>query len=62
MTTTEALVAAVNDGAEGATIEIAAGTYVLKAPLEPKSGMTITGAGIGQTTVSGWVVNPTKAK
>ena len=52
ITTTEALVAAINDGAEGATIEIAAGTFVLKAPLEPKAGMTITGAGVGKTILA----------
>lgn len=52
VTTTEALVAAVKDGADGATIEIAAGTFVLKAPLEPKAGMTITGAGVGKTIIT----------
>lgn len=52
ITTTAALVAAVNDGAEGATIEIAAGTFVLKAPLEPKTGMTLTGAGAGKTIIT----------
>lgn len=46
VTTTEALLAAVREGAEGATIELAAGTYLLKEPLEPKAGMTITGAGM----------------
>ena len=51
------LVAAVRDGAEGATIEIAAGTYELDAPLEPKAGMTLKGAGIDKTVVTaaaGW--------
>ncbi|MDH4452608.1 MAG: hypothetical protein QE570_05445 [Verrucomicrobiota bacterium] len=52
VTTTEALVAAVKDGAEGATIEIAAGTFVLKAPLEPKAGMTLSGAGVGKTIIT----------
>jgi hypothetical protein len=53
LTTTEALVEAVSKGAEGSTIEIAAGTFVLKAPLEPKAGMTIRGAGIGKTILTG---------
>ena len=55
--TTAALVAAVRDGAEGATIEIAAGTYELAAPLEPKARMTLTGAGMDKTTIThtkGW--------
>jgi nitrous oxidase accessory protein len=52
VTTTEALVAAVRDGAEGATIEVAAGTFALKAPLEPKAGMTLTGAGAGKTVIT----------
>ena len=52
VTTTEALVAAVRDGAEGAKIEIAAGTYQLDAPLEPKAGMTLKGAGIGATILT----------
>lgn len=51
--TTDALVSAVRDGAEGATIEIAAGTFALTAPLEPKAGMTITGAGAGKTIITG---------
>ncbi len=46
------LVKAVNDGAEGSTIIIAPGTYALSAPLEPKSGMTITGAGMDQTIIT----------
>ncbi|HEX8913279.1 MAG TPA: hypothetical protein VF796_13040 [Humisphaera sp.] len=48
-----ALVAAVNDGAEGATIEVAAGTFELDAPLEPKSGMTVKGAGVDKTIITG---------
>lgn len=54
---TRALVAAVRDGAEGESIEIAAGTYELEAPLEPKAGMTIKGAGVDKTIltqVAGW--------
>ena len=53
VTNTAELVAAVKDGAEGATVEIAAGTFVLDAPLEPKAGMTLTGAGIGETIITG---------
>ena len=52
-----ALAAAVRDGAEGATIEIVAGTYELEAPLEPKARMTLKGAGLGKTIithVAGW--------
>ena len=55
--TTAALVAAVRDGAEGDTIEIAAGTYPLEAPLEPKARMTLKGAGMDKTIVThvpGW--------
>ena len=55
--TTAALIAAVRDGAEGTAIHIAAGTYELDAPLEPKAGMTLTGAGMDKTVithVAGW--------
>jgi nitrous oxidase accessory protein len=55
--TTAALVAAVRDGAEGATIDIGPGTYELEAPLEPKAGMTLKGAGLDQTIIThaaGW--------
>ncbi len=51
--TADELVAAVRDGAEGATIEIAAGTFTLSAPLEPKRGMTLRGAGIEKTILTG---------
>ena len=56
-----ALVAAVRDGAGGVTIDVAAGTYKLQAPLELKAGMTIKGAGIGKTTITyaeSWKANP----
>ena len=49
---TAELVAAVRDGAEGALIEVAAGTFELDAPLEPKAGMTIKGAGIDKTIIT----------
>jgi nitrous oxidase accessory protein len=55
--TTDALVAAVRDGAEGTVIEIAPGTYELTGPLEPKSGMTLKGAGMERTILTaaaGW--------
>ncbi|MFT5108881.1 MAG: hypothetical protein ACI9UA_004525 [Pseudoalteromonas tetraodonis] len=53
VTTTDALVATVRDGAQGANIEIAAGTYNLAAPLEPKPGMQLTGAGAEKTILTG---------
>jgi len=53
VTTTEALVAAVNGGASGETIEIGPGTFELSAPLEPKPGMTISGAGKDKTILTG---------
>ena len=51
--TVDALVAAVRDGAEGATVEVAAGTFALTAPLEPKARMTLKGAGIDKTILTG---------
>lgn len=50
--TAAALVAAVRDGTEGATIEIAAGTFELEAPLEPKARMTLKGAGLDKTIIT----------
>ena len=52
VTTSEALVAAVRDGAEDSTIEIGAGTFELDAPLEPKAGMTLKGAGMNKTIIT----------
>lgn len=52
LSTAEALVDAITNGDEGAVIEIAAGTYRLDAPLEPKAGMQIKGAGIGKTIIT----------
>ena len=49
ITSTEQLVAAVRDGAERSTIEIGAGTFELSAPLQPKAGMTLRGAGMEKT-------------
>ena len=47
-----ALVAAVRDGGESAIIEIAPGTFELEAPLEPKAGMTLKGAGWDKTILT----------
>ncbi|MBC8166394.1 MAG: hypothetical protein H7Y20_11045, partial [Bryobacteraceae bacterium] len=49
---TAGLVSAVRNGVEGAIIEIAAGTYELEAPLEPKTGMTLKGAGMDKTIIT----------
>lgn len=57
ITTTAELVAAVREGAEGDVIEIGPGAFALDAPLEPKTGMTIRGAGMEKTVlthVPGW--------
>lgn len=43
------LAEAVNNGIPNSTVTVAAGTYLLSAPLKPKPGMTILGAGTGQT-------------
>jgi nitrous oxidase accessory protein len=55
--TAAALAAAVRDGAEGATIRVAAGTYELEAPLLLKARMTLQGAGMDRTVLThapGW--------
>ncbi len=52
VTTTEQLVAAVRDGAEGSTVEIGPGTFKLAGPLQPKTGMTLKGAGVGKTVIT----------
>lgn len=51
--TSEELVAAVRDAAEGTVIGIAPGTYELHGPLEPGSGVTLKGAGMGKTILTG---------
>ena len=43
------LVSAVRDGAEGASLRVAAGTCEFEAPLELKPGMTLRGAGMDKT-------------
>ncbi|MEM7014476.1 MAG: right-handed parallel beta-helix repeat-containing protein, partial [Verrucomicrobiota bacterium] len=50
--TTKEFVAAVSGGEEGATIEIGPGTFELSAPLEPKAGMTLKGAGMDKTIIT----------
>jgi hypothetical protein len=50
--TSDALAAAVRDAAEGATIELAAGTFELDAPLELKARTTLKGAGMDRTTIT----------
>ncbi|MFZ5829440.1 MAG: hypothetical protein ACOY3P_05100 [Planctomycetota bacterium] len=52
VTDVEGLVSEVNHGAPGDTIQIAAGTYELSAPLVPRQGMTIRGAGAGKTVIT----------
>jgi hypothetical protein len=47
-----ALAAAVREGAEGATIEIAEGVYELDGTLELKARMTLKGAGAGKTILT----------
>ncbi len=46
------LVDAVTNGAAGDQVVVAAGTYELTGPLRPKAGMTIVGAGAGQTVLT----------
>lgn len=53
VTTVEALVAAVNEGSNGDEVLLVAGTFELSAPLRPKEGMTIRGAGRGKTVIRG---------
>ncbi|MEZ6055403.1 MAG: right-handed parallel beta-helix repeat-containing protein [Planctomycetaceae bacterium] len=50
--TTAALISAVKLGAEGATIEVAEGTYELDEPLELKARMTLKGAGMDKTILT----------
>ena len=57
VTSVNELVDAVNQGEEGAMIEIGPGIYELSAPLEPKAGMRLKGAGLGKTIIThaaGW--------
>lgn len=52
VTTAADLAAAVRDSAEGATIEVAAGTFELDAVLELKARTTLRGAGVGKTILT----------
>jgi hypothetical protein len=52
ITTSTELVAAVNAGAPNSVVVVAAGTFELTAPLRPKSGMKIRGAGAGRTIIT----------
>ena len=52
VTSTPDLIEAINKGLEGETIEIGPGTFEISVPLEPKSGMTIIGAGKGRTVIT----------
>jgi len=61
VSTVEALTAAVAQAKSGAVIELAAGTYRLTQPLDLKGGVTLRGAGIGQTIITSaesWSANP----
>ena len=52
VTTAEDLDAVVRNAGEGTVIEIAAGTYELEQPLEPGTGVTLKGAGMGETILT----------
>ena len=46
-----ALIQAVNNGSASDTVVIEPGVYALPGPLQPKEGMTISGAGAGETVL-----------
>ncbi len=48
---TRALVEAINNGEAGATVVLAPGTFEITAPLRPRKGMKISGAGVGKTII-----------
>lgn len=52
VTTSKELAAAVRDRAEGSLILVGPGTFRLDAPLEPKTGMTLKGAGPEETILT----------
>ncbi len=61
VTSTETLVAAVAAAQSGAVIELAAGTFKLKQPLDLQGGIALKGAGIGKTIITSadsWKANP----
>lgn len=51
VTTTAELINAIDGGQPDDCIELAAVTFVIEAPLRPKAGMSIRGAGVGQTQI-----------
>ena len=51
ITSQQALIDAINNGSENDVVTVGAGTFELDSPLQPKSGMVIQGAGIGQTII-----------
>ncbi|MCM8536079.1 MAG: right-handed parallel beta-helix repeat-containing protein [Lentisphaeraceae bacterium] len=51
VTNADELIKAISQGKAGDTIELAAGTYELKASLKPKAKMQIKGAGVGKTII-----------
>jgi hypothetical protein len=53
VSTVDELVNAVNSGSPGDRIYVAAGTFILTAPLAPKESMTVRGAGTGRTIIAG---------
>ena len=52
VSTTEELISAVRDGAEGRKIQIGPGIFELPGPLELKTGMTLQGTGMGETVIT----------
>lgn len=48
----EELVMVLTQAGKGSRVKLAEGTFAIKAPLEPKAGMTIQGAGMGKTVVT----------
>jgi hypothetical protein len=61
ITTAGALAAAVRDATNGATIELASGTFQLSEPLVLKAGMKLSGRGAGKTILTHtpeWKGNP----
>ena len=52
VSTTEELISAVRDGAEGRKIQIGPGIFELPGPLELKTGMTLPGTGMGETILT----------
>ena len=51
ITSKQVLVEAINNGSENDVVKVGAGTFKLDSPLQPKSGMVIQGAGVGQTII-----------